>query len=54
MSFRLHEVDPIGLAMDWVEACKQKQITAFTELYAETAVLACECDDPGHLSAEHG
>ena len=46
MSFRLHEVDPIGLAMDWVEACKRRQITAFAELYAETAVLTCECDCP--------
>jgi len=49
MSFRLYEVDPIGLAIDWVEACQQKQISAFTELYAEAAVLACECDCPGNF-----
>jgi hypothetical protein len=50
MSYRLHEVDPIGLAMDWLEACKQKQIQALAELYAETAVLECECDCTGNFS----
>ena len=33
--------------MDWLEACKQKQIQALAELYAETAVFECECDYPG-------
>jgi hypothetical protein len=42
MSFRLHDVDPIGLAMDWLETCKRKQVAALTELYSETAVLECE------------
>jgi hypothetical protein len=49
MSFRLHEVDPIGLAMDWLETCKQKQVTALTELYTETAVFECECECLGNL-----
>jgi len=49
MSFRLHEVDPIGLAMDWLESCKRKQLTALAELYAETAILECECDSFGCL-----
>jgi len=31
MSYRLHEIDPIGLAMDWLEACKQKQIEALAD-----------------------
>lgn len=44
MSFRLHDVDPIGLAMDWLKTCKRKQITALTELYAATAVFECECE----------
>jgi hypothetical protein len=48
MSFRLHEVDPIGLAMDWLETCTRKQLTAFTELYAET-VFECECERFGHF-----
>lgn len=46
MSFRLHEVDPIGLAMDWLETCKQKQVTALGDLYSETAVFECACDCP--------
>ena len=49
MSFRLHEVDPIGLAMDWLETCKQKQVTALTEMYTETAVFECECECPRHI-----
>jgi hypothetical protein len=49
MSFRLHEVDPIGLAMDWLETCKRKQVTALTELYAETAVVECECEGVGNF-----
>ena len=49
MSFRLHEVDPIGLAMDWLETCKQKQLTALTELYTETAALECECECPANF-----
>ena len=44
MSFRLHDVDPIGLAMDWLETCKRKQLAALTELYAESAVFECECE----------
>ena len=30
MSFRLHDVDPIGLAMDWLETCKRKQLAALS------------------------
>jgi hypothetical protein len=49
MSFRLHEVDPIGLAMDWLETCKREQLAALIELYAETAVCECECERFGHF-----
>ena len=49
MSFRLHEVDPIGLAMDWLETCKRKQLSALTELYAENAVFECECESVGNF-----
>jgi hypothetical protein len=49
MSFRLHDVDPIGLAMDWLETCKRKQVTALTELYSETCVLECLCENPGNF-----
>jgi hypothetical protein len=49
MSFRLHEIDPIGLAMDWLETCKRRQLTALNELYAETAVVECECEGIGNF-----
>ncbi len=35
--------------MDWLETCKRKQLTALTELYAETAVAECECEGLGKL-----
>lgn len=46
MTYRLHEADPIGLAMDWLEACQRAQTAVIGELYAEAATLECECDDP--------
>lgn len=46
MTFRLHDVDPIGLAMDWLEACRSQQAAAFSELYAEAATFECECGCP--------
>jgi len=49
MSFRLHDIDPIGLAMDWLETCKRKQVIDLAELYTETAVFECECEHSGHL-----
>ena len=46
MTFRLHDVDPIGLAMDWLEACRTQQAAMFSELYAEAATFECECGGP--------
>jgi hypothetical protein len=43
MTFRLHDADAIGLAMDWLEACRSQQATAFSERYAEAATFECEC-----------
>jgi hypothetical protein len=47
MRFRLHDADPIGLAMDWLEICKSQQVTALNELYSETAVLECPYESVG-------
>lgn len=49
MTFRLHEVDPIGLAMDWLEACRNQQAAMLCELYAEAATFECECRCPAKL-----
>jgi len=49
MSFRLHDADPIGVAMDWLETCKRRPVMALIELYAETAVFECECECPGNF-----
>jgi hypothetical protein len=47
MSFRLHDVDPIGLAMDWLEIFRGQQAPSLIGLYADDAVLECECKCPG-------
>ena len=44
MTFCLHDVDPIGLAMDWLEACRNAQAAMLGELYAEAATFECECE----------
>jgi hypothetical protein len=49
MSFRLHDADPIGAAMDWLETCKRKSVMALAELYAETAVFECQNECPGNF-----
>jgi hypothetical protein len=49
MSFRLQDVDPISLAMDWLEACKRRQVGALAQLYADTAVFECECECRGNF-----
>ena len=54
MSFRLHDADPIGVAMDWLEICKRRPVMALAELYAETAVFECGCEFPGSFSVATG
>jgi len=49
MNFRLRDIDPIGLAMDWLETCKRKQVIDLAELYAETAIFECRCERSGKL-----
>src|SRR5712671_6055005 len=48
MSFRLHNIDPIGLAMDWLETCKRSR-PSISPSYSETAVFECECEGSGKL-----
>jgi len=48
MSFRLHNIDPIGLAMDWLETCKRSR-PSISPSYSETAVFECECERSGKL-----
>jgi hypothetical protein len=49
MTYRLHDADPIGLAMDWLEACQRAQAAMLGEFYAETATFECECGRPAIL-----
>jgi hypothetical protein len=36
--------DPIGIATDWLDAYRAKNIEAVTSLYAKDAVIECGCD----------
>jgi hypothetical protein len=35
--------------MDWLEACRSAQTAVLGELYAEAAMLECECECPARL-----
>ena len=37
------EVDPIGIVIDWLDACRQRRLADLLELYADRATLDC-CD----------
>jgi len=49
MTYRSHDVDPIGLAMDWLDACRSAQAAMLCELYAEAATFECKCGCPATL-----
>jgi hypothetical protein len=39
------DFDPIAIAIDWLDACRARDIDALLELYANGARLECKCDD---------
>jgi hypothetical protein len=38
------DFDPIAVAIDWLDACRQRNLEALLDLYTLDASLACECD----------
>jgi hypothetical protein len=36
--------DPIGIVVDWLDACKQRQLFALVDLYDDSATLDCRCE----------
>jgi hypothetical protein len=39
--------DPIATVVDWLDACRSRNLDALLELYAEGATIECECECPG-------
>ena len=36
--------DPIAVAVDWLDACRARDLDTLLDLYAQTARLECNCD----------
>jgi SnoaL-like domain len=39
------DFDQVAVAIDWLDACRQRNIEALLDLYSLDASLACECDE---------
>ncbi len=44
------DFDQIGLVVDWLDACRKRDLAGLLDLYAVDATLECRCGD-GTLSA---
>ncbi len=44
MSILAKDFDPIAIAVDWLDACRARDIDALLDLYAPAARLECKCD----------
>jgi len=40
---RPDDVDQIAVVVDWLDACRNRDLTALLDLYAEDATLECRC-----------
>ena len=38
------DFDQIALVVDWLDACRNRELAALLDLYAEDATLECRCD----------
>jgi hypothetical protein len=39
------DFDKVAVAIDWLDACRQRNLEALLDLYTLDASLACECDE---------
>ena len=37
--------DPMGLVIDWLDACKERRLSSLVDLYDESATLDCCCEN---------
>jgi len=40
------DFDQIAVVVDWLDACRNRDLTALLDLYAEDATLECRCGGP--------
>jgi ketosteroid isomerase-like protein len=43
---RPDDIDQIAVVVDWLDACRNRDLAALLELYAEDATLECRCGGP--------
>ena len=39
------DFDPIAVVVDWLDACRKRDLAALLDLYATEASLECACED---------
>jgi ketosteroid isomerase-like protein len=44
MSTMSEDFDEIAIVVDWLDACRKRDLVALLDLYAEDASLECACD----------
>jgi hypothetical protein len=40
-----NDFDRIAVVVDWLDACRRRDLTTLLDLYAEQAQLECQCSD---------
>lgn len=49
-----NDFDQVALVVDWLDACRQSNIDALLELYAQDAALECGCDEVKTIKGRAG
>lgn len=44
----MSDFDQMGIAVDWVDACRKGDLAALLELYADDAQVECTCNGTQH------
>jgi len=52
MSKEPSRFDPIGIVVDWIDACRERKLSALVELYDEAATV--DCCEGGRFSGRAG
>ncbi|HWI09807.1 MAG TPA: nuclear transport factor 2 family protein [Burkholderiaceae bacterium] len=42
------DFDPIAIVVDWIDACRMRNLDALLDLYADDAKLECACEGSKH------
>jgi ketosteroid isomerase-like protein len=44
MSVLQDDFDPLAVVVDWLDACRSRELDALLNLYDERATLECDCE----------